>query len=71
MKTGYRITIGVVFIILGIFGLFLPFLQGILFLLIGTVFLAPNAPPVRNLRMRLYKRFPGTRHYFKNLRKRH
>ena len=71
MKTGYRIAIGIIFIILGILGLFLPFLQGILFLVIGIVFLAPEAPPVRRMRMLMYKRFPGSRHYFKKLKKRH
>jgi uncharacterized membrane protein YbaN (DUF454 family) len=49
---------GWVFLILGVFGLFLPFLQGILFLLIGLILLAKTQPRFRLLRMRLKKRYP-------------
>jgi hypothetical protein len=36
--------LGYAFLVLGVLGLFLPFLQGILFLLIGLIILARHAP---------------------------
>lgn len=38
---------GVVFVILGIIGLALPFLQGFLFLLIGLIFLSLSSKTIR------------------------
>ncbi len=49
---------GWVFLILGVLGLFLPFLQGILFLLIGLILLAKTQPRFRLLRMRFKQRYP-------------
>ena len=49
---------GWVFLILGVLGLFLPFLQGILFLLVGLILLAKAQPSFRLLKMRLKKRYP-------------
>ncbi len=46
------------FVVLGVLGLFLPILQGILFLLIGMFLLAQVSPRVRLLRQRLRRRFP-------------
>ena len=46
------------FIVLGILGLFLPVLQGILFLLIGLIFLAKVSPLARLARQKLRKRYP-------------
>jgi uncharacterized protein len=46
------------FIVLGIIGLFLPFLQGVLFILIGLVILSHNSPRVRLLLRRLRARYP-------------
>ncbi len=42
------LTLGIAFIILGILGLFLPFLQGILFLLIGFMLLSLYFPNIRH-----------------------
>ncbi len=47
------------FIVLGILGLFLPVLQGILFLLIGLIFLAKVSPLARLWRRKLSKRYPS------------
>ena len=44
---------GWAFVVLGVLGLFLPILQGILFLLIGVFLLAQVSPRVRLLRQRL------------------
>lgn len=50
--------VGWSFIVLGIAGLFLPFLQGILFILIGIVILSSRYGWARLLLMKVRKRFP-------------
>jgi uncharacterized membrane protein YbaN (DUF454 family) len=50
--------LGWVFIFLGILGLFLPVLQGILFLLIGLYLLSSTSPWAARLLDRLKDRFP-------------
>ena len=52
---------GWLFVILGIAGLFLPILQGILFLLVGLTLLSLASPRVRLLRIRLGRRYPPLR----------
>lgn len=49
---------GYAFLVLGVLGLFLPFLQGILFLLIGLLILAKNAPWAQRLLERIRERYP-------------
>jgi uncharacterized membrane protein YbaN (DUF454 family) len=49
---------GWIFIILGIVGLFLPFLQGVLFLLIGLLLLSKKARWARSILMKLKERYP-------------
>ncbi len=51
---------GWIFLTLGILGLFLPILQGILFLLLGLILLAKTQPRFRLLKMRIKKRYPKT-----------
>lgn len=51
--------LGYFFIFLGVLGLFLPILQGILFLVIGFLFLGRVSPQVRLARLRLRRRFPS------------
>ena len=46
------------FVILGFAGLFLPILQGVLFLLVGLFLLSMALPRARLVRQRLGKRFP-------------
>jgi uncharacterized membrane protein YbaN (DUF454 family) len=50
--------IGWGFILLGILGLFLPILQGILFLLVGLLILSSVSPWAERLLHRLRRRFP-------------
>jgi|TARA_B100000959_G_C14747235_1_gene527639 uncharacterized membrane protein YbaN (DUF454 family) len=50
--------IGGALVLLGIVGLFLPFLQGILFIVIGVLCLAKGSATVRSKKMRFKKRFP-------------
>jgi uncharacterized membrane protein YbaN (DUF454 family) len=52
------------FIVLGVLGIFLPILQGILFLLIGLTLLSNSSPRAARLLKRLRERFPRlTRKY--------
>jgi uncharacterized membrane protein YbaN (DUF454 family) len=50
--------IGWIFIGLGILGLFLPILQGLLFLMIGLAILSSRSAKVRLFLRRLEKRYP-------------
>ncbi len=52
--------LGWTFIVLGILGLFLPVLQGILFLLIGLLILSTESDWARRLLHTLQLRFPKT-----------
>ncbi len=51
------------FILLGIAGLFLPFLQGILFLFIGAVLLSRESELARRHLVRLRERYPSLGRY--------
>lgn len=66
-----RSILGVILIILGIFGLVLPVLQGFLFLGLGLVLLAPEIPPLARMIYRLERRFPKLAEVTKHLRKRY
>jgi uncharacterized membrane protein YbaN (DUF454 family) len=50
--------IGWLFIVLGIFGLFLPFLQGILFILIGLAILSSRSEIIKRVLRHLEERYP-------------
>ena len=52
------LVIGTAFVLLGIVGLFLPILQGILFIVIGVLCLAKGSAVVRSQKMGFKKRFP-------------
>jgi len=56
-----RHILGWLFIVLGILGLFLPILQGILFLCIGVLLLADDIPPFKRLIHKVESRWPRTR----------
>lgn len=58
MKRILRHVLGWFFVVLGIIGLFLPFLQGILFILAGVIILAPEIPLFRKLLSELQRRYP-------------
>lgn len=53
-----RLTAGWIFLVLGLAGLVLPILQGILFLAIATVLLAPDIPIFKRLLEKLRERYP-------------
>lgn len=51
-------TFGGLFLVLGVLGCFLPFLQGFLFLGIGVALLADHIPLFARVRDAVYRRFP-------------
>jgi len=53
-----RTVLGILFLILGILGFFLPFLQGILFTGIGLILLAPVYPPFERLLRMIERKYP-------------
>ncbi len=55
------LTLGWIFIFLGILGLFLPILQGILFLCIGGLLLSSESPRMRLFIIKLGRRYPKLR----------
>ena len=65
MRKGLRhyliVISGWAFIFLGFLGLFLPILQGVLFLCIGLVMLSRRSPRVRLLIMKTGSRYPKVR----------
>ncbi len=54
-----RLVLGWLFLVLGVLGLFLPFLQGLLFLAIGVVLLSRHVPFFDRIRLKMYRRFPS------------
>ena len=64
VKRIVKITLGWIFIVLGVLGLFLPILQGILFLCIGLTLLAQEQVWAHKLVKRIRHRFPKTARKF-------
>ena len=62
IKKYYKLVIGYVFIVLGILGLFLPFLQGILFLVIGAMILSKESPAFQRLKEKIKTKYPKFYH---------
>ncbi len=58
MKRIIRLTVGWTFIVLGVAGLVLPFLQGILFIAIGLALIAPESEWAQDKLDWLRDRFP-------------
>jgi uncharacterized membrane protein YbaN (DUF454 family) len=67
-KTIGLLIIGWIFIGLGILGLFLPILQGILFIMIGLAILSSRSKTIRRLLKYLEKRYPYHYHRIVALR---
>jgi len=62
MKRYYKLAIGYTFVVLGILGLFLPFLQGILFLVIGGMILSKESPAFQKLKEKFKANYPKLYH---------
>lgn len=58
MKRLIRLGLGWTFVVLGVVGLVLPFLQGILFLAIGFALIAPESPWAQDKLARVRRRYP-------------
>jgi len=58
IKKYYKLVIGYTLIVLGILGLFLPFLQGILFLAIGAIILSKESPTFHKLKEKIKAKYP-------------
>lgn len=63
-----KIVLGWVFLVLGVLGLFLPILQGVLFLAIGLAILATEQVWAHRLLLWLRRRFPHFAHVFDQAR---
>jgi len=61
--------IGWLFIVLGILGLFLPFLQGVLFLVIGLAILSSRSEIIRRFLKHLEERYPHHHERVENWKK--
>jgi len=59
MKRVFRHVLGWSLLLLGIIGLFLPVLQGILFILAGMAILAPEIPLFRRFLSAMQLRYPS------------
>lgn len=64
LKRWAILALGWAFVLLGIAGLFLPVLQGILFLLIGLFILSTEYVWAHHLLTKLKQRFPGIARHF-------
>jgi len=58
IKKALILTLGIIFIILGLFGLVLPFLQGFIFLAVGLVLVSFSFPRIRLTINKHAKRHP-------------
>lgn len=65
-----RISFGVLFLILGFFGLFLPLLQGVFFIVVGVAMLADYIPVFARIRNAVYRRYPRAEHMVLSIRSR-
>ena len=54
------LVLGYAFLVLGVVGLVLPFLQGVLFIVIGLLLLSREAPWARRMLDRVKRRYPRT-----------
>lgn len=63
-----KLILGWAFVVLGVLGLFLPILQGMLFLAIGLAILAQEQPWAHRLMTRLRHRFPHMAEMFDHAR---
>ncbi len=59
LKRISRIIMGIFFLTLGVLGLFLPVLQGILFLIIGLLILAPESNRIQRIIAYIKNKYPA------------
>jgi uncharacterized membrane protein YbaN (DUF454 family) len=61
MPRWLRLILGVCLLLLGIAGVVLPILQGVVFLLMAGILLAPDFPPARRAVVKSFRRWPKVR----------
>lgn len=61
------IVVGIIFVLLGLVGLALPFLQGFLFLIIGAVLLSLASSRIRSWIEMHTRRYPRVHHFFEKI----
>ncbi len=59
IKKAILFVMGIIFIILGLLGLFLPILQGILFLFIGTLLISTSNPEINAFIHKFALKYPN------------
>ena len=59
VKRTALLVLGILFLLLGVVGLFLPFLQGVLFLIIGFLLISICVPQVREWMMSHTRKYPA------------
>ena len=70
LKRGLIFVIAIIFIILGIVGLALPFLQGFLFLAIGLILLSIASPTARTWIEHHTRKYPKVHAFVQKIEKR-
>lgn len=68
LKKWLILIVGWGFLFLGVIGLFLPVLQGILFIVIGLVILSAEYTWAHHLLQRAKQKFPGVAHHVEHAR---
>ncbi|MCR4441517.1 MAG: PGPGW domain-containing protein [Peptococcaceae bacterium] len=69
LKDIVLMALGWFFLLLGVVGLFLPVLQGILFIIIGLYFLSKKSRWAKNLLFRFKSRYPAVYERLKELKR--
>jgi uncharacterized membrane protein YbaN (DUF454 family) len=59
MKHLVKSTLGCFFLVLGVIGLFLPVLQGVLFIMVGLMILSSVSPTVQRIFGKVAQKYPG------------
>jgi len=69
VKRVIRIVLGTFFLLLGLIGIFLPILQGWLFIALAIFTLSRDIRMLAKLESKMTSRFPKTGHFFERMRK--
>jgi hypothetical protein len=64
-----RLILGCFFLILGVIGGFLPFIQGWVFIILGLILLKDHCKYAKFLGVRLKRKYPGTRPTIRKINK--
>ena len=65
LRKYYKLALGYLLIVLGFIGLFVPVLQGVLFLAMGSILLSSHSKTFGKLKERIKAKYPGAYAYVK------